>query len=253
MRAALLYRDETREAPDVLVERHAGLVKRIAVHLAGRLPPSVQVGDLIQAGLMGLLDAARHYEPSQGASFETYAGIRVRGAMLDEIRRNDWAPRAVRRRAREAAAAAMRVEARVLREAQDSEVATELGISLSEYHVILQDSAASRLTSLDDGGEDDDSRGDRPGDRIATRDGDPVKAMTDADLRGELARGIAELPERERMVMSLYYDDELNLKEIGAVLGVTESRVCQLHRQAVLRLRARLCVHGGDTGGHEQS
>lgn len=249
MRAALLYRDETREAPDVLVERHAGLVKRIAVHLAGRLPPSVQVGDLIQAGLMGLLDAARHYEPSQGASFETYAGIRVRGAMLDEIRRNDWAPRAVRRRAREAAAAAMRVEARVLREAQDTEVATELGISLSEYHAILQDSAASRLTSLDGGDEDDDS----PGDHVAARDGDPVKAMTDADLRGELARGIAELPERERMVMSLYYDDELNLKEIGAVLGVTESRVCQLHRQAVLRLRARLCVHGGDTGGYEQS
>jgi RNA polymerase sigma factor for flagellar operon FliA len=253
MKAALLYRDETCETPDVLVERHAGLVKRIAVHLASRLPPSVQVGDLVQAGLMGLLDATRHYEPAQGASFETYAGIRVRGAMLDEIRRNDWAPRAVRRRAREAAAAVVRVEARVLREARDTEVAAELGISLAEYHAILQDSTAARLTSLDDGDDGDDSPGDRPGDRIAARDGDPERAMGEADLRAELARGIAELPERERMVMSLYYDDELNLKEIGAVLGVTESRVCQLHRQAVVRLRARLSVHGGRSDTNDQS
>ena len=210
--------------------RHAVLVKRIAYHLAGRLPPSVEVDDLIQAGMLGLLEAAAHYSADRGASFETFAGIRIRGAMIDALRKLDWAPRSVHRRAREVAAAIREIEAASGEEAKDTQIAGRMGISLGEYHRIVQDAASCRLASLDDdviGG--------------AVSDGmDPFRDAVDEDFRAALARAIDDLPERERLVMSLYYSEELNLKEIGAVLKVTESRVCQLHGQALTRLKARL-------------
>ncbi|MDD3608900.1 MAG: RNA polymerase sigma factor FliA [Halothiobacillaceae bacterium] len=216
-----------------LLTRHAGLVKRIAYHLAARLPESVQVDDLVQAGMVGLLEAARHFDAAQGASFETYAGIRIRGAMLDELRRNDWAPRSVHRRWREVSEAVREVEASTGREARDSEVAQRLGMPVEEYHRILADSASAQLFSLDHGGEDNedltlDVEDERPG---------PAELCMDERFRQSLAAAIAALPERERLVMSLYYVDELNQREIGEVLGVTESRVCQIHNKAVLRLR----------------
>jgi len=221
---------------DALVMRHAELVKRIAYHLVGRLPPSVEVADLIQAGMLGLLEAASHFTADRGASFETYAGIRIRGAMLDALRKLDWAPRSVHRKARAAAAAVREVEAEFGREARDSEIAGRMGISIGEYHRIVQDAASCRLTSLDDSGGDDES----PINRTADVGPDPFGHIADEGFRAALASAIDELPERERLVMSLYYDDELNLKEIGAVLKVTESRVCQLHGQALVRLKARL-------------
>lgn len=214
-----------------LVARHAELVKRIAYHLAGRLPPSVEVEDLIQAGMIGLLEAASHFAADRGASFETYAGIRIRGAMIDALRKQDWAPRSVHRKARAAASAIREIEGREGREARDTEIAATMGISLDEYQRILQDSAACQIASVDD--VNDISA-------VTDHDANPLLDTENGALRGAVATAIAGLPERERLVMSMYYDDELNLKEIGAVLGISESRVCQLHGQALVRLRSRL-------------
>lgn len=226
----------TASRTDALVVRHAELVKRIAYHLAGRLPASVEVSDLIQAGMLGLLEAASNYTADRGASFETYAGIRIRGAMLDALRKLDWAPRSVHRKARAAAAAVRELEAEFGREARDSEIADKMGVSLGEYHRIAQDAASCRVASLDDSSGDEESLLGRVEDEGA----DPFLDATEHGFRSALAGAIKELPERERLVMSMYYDDELNLKEIGAVLKVTESRVCQLHGQALVRLKARL-------------
>jgi RNA polymerase sigma factor for flagellar operon FliA len=220
---------------DALVVQHAPLVKRIAYHLAGRLPKSVQPADLIQAGMIGLIEAARNYDPSQGASFETYAGIRIRGAMLDEVRRGDWTPRSVHRKAREMAQAICRIENAKGAEAKDSEIAQALGLPLAEYHQMLQDIAGQRILSFEDVALDEEALAD--GSEAAQG---PVDGLEDEERRAAMAEAIAALPERERLVLSLYYDDELNLREIGAALGVTESRVCQIHSQALVRLRARL-------------
>jgi RNA polymerase sigma factor for flagellar operon FliA len=220
-----------RPAFDDLVERHAALVKRIAYHLAGRLPSCVEVDDLIQAGMIGLLEAAGHYSADRGASFETYAGIRIRGAMIDALRQLDWAPRSVHRRSREVADAIREVEGRHGRTASDAEIAAEMRVPLEEYHAIVQDASTCQLASLED----------LPGvAEIAGAALDPSHDTEVGALRMSVAEAIAALPERERLVMSMYYDDELNLKEIGAVLGVSESRVCQLHGQALIRLRASL-------------
>jgi RNA polymerase sigma factor for flagellar operon FliA len=220
------------------VERHADLVRRIAYHLAGRLPPSVDVEDLIQAGMIGLLEAATNFNDGRGATFETYAGIRIRGAMIDALRKLDWAPRSVHRRAREAATVIRQIEGREGREARDSEIASAMGISLDEYARIVQDSAACQVASIDDDGAGGAVE-------IAANDADPLLDTENGALREAVAEAIAGLPERERLVMSLYYDEELNLKEIGAVIGVSESRVCQLHGQALIRLRSRLRTWNG--------
>jgi RNA polymerase sigma factor for flagellar operon FliA len=194
------------------------------------------VSDLIQAGMLGLLEAASNYTADRGASFETYAGIRIRGAMLDALRKLDWAPRSVHRKARAAAQAVRELEAEFGREARDGEIAARMGVSLDEYHKITHDAASCRIASLDDSSGDDDSLLGRVEDETA----DPFRDTSEDGFRNALSQAIKELPERERLVMSLYYDDELNLKEIGAVLKVTESRVCQLHGQALVRLKARL-------------
>jgi len=218
-----------REA-DALVTRHAELVKRIAYHLAGRLPPSVDVADLIQAGMLGLLEAASNYAANRGASFETYAGIRIRGAMIDALRKLDWAPRSVHRKARAVAAAVREIEKETGRDARDGEIAVRMGVPLEEYHSIVQDAACCRLASLDDATAATE----------AADGADPFREVANEGFRSALAQAIDLLPEREKLVMSLYYGDGLNLKEIGAVLKVTESRVCQLHGQALVRLKARL-------------
>ncbi len=229
---------ETQPAPDLdtLVRKHADLVKRIAYHLAGRLPPQVEIADLIQAGMMGLLEAAQNYASGRGASFETYAGIRIRGAMLDALRKLDWAPRSVHRKARAAALALREVEARLGAEANDSDVAAQMGVPLAEYQQILRDALGCQLLRLNDGEDGEDSSLDRLPDDAP----DPEGVALEVSRRRALAGAIGELPERERLVLSLYYEQELNLKEIGAVLKVSESRVCQLHGQALLRLKAIL-------------
>ncbi|MGD8672059.1 MAG: RNA polymerase sigma factor FliA [Thiogranum sp.] len=233
--------------PDIesedLVSKHAGLVKRIAYHLMSRLPPSVQADDLIQAGMIGLLEASRNYDASQGASFETYAGIRIRGAMLDEIRRTDWTPRSVHRKARQVAEAVREIENQEGRDARDVEVAEKLGIDLHEYHRILQDATGCRVFSIDDAGVNGD---DAPQPVADAPRNEPLDSLHNADFKAALAEAISNLPERERLVMAMYYDEELNLREIGDVLGVSESRVCQIHGQALIRLRARMTEWTGD-------
>ena len=219
-----------------LVEQHAALVKRIAYHLIARLPASVDVEDLIQAGMIGLLDASHQFNASQGASFETYAGIRIRGAMLDEIRRNDGAPRSVHRKAREISEKMHEVEQQKGRNATDKEVANALGLNLNDYHQQLQDASGHQLFSLDDFTDSDEAQA-QP---ITSTTAAPEDDVLEDDFQTALAQAIDTLPERERLLMSLYYNDELNLKEIGEVLGVSESRVSQIHSQTVIRLRSKL-------------
>ena len=219
-----------------LVVLHEPLVKRIAYHLMSRLPASVQADDLVQAGMIGLIEASRKFDPEQGASFETYAGIRIRGAMLDEIRRTDWTPRSVHRKAREVAEAVRKIENEKGRDARDVEVAKVMGLELNDYHKILQDATGCRIFSYEDPG----TLGEENFAQQARQPNQPLENLQKSDFKVGLADAIKGLPERERLVMALYYDEELNLREIGDILGVSESRVCQIHGQALIRLRARM-------------
>lgn len=220
------------------VEKFAPLVKRIAYHLMTRLPASVQVDDLIQAGLIGLLDAAANYDGTQGAQFETYAVQRIRGAMLDELRHADWLPRTVRKNLRQIEAAISKLEQKLRRPPTEAEVAAELGVSLADYQQMLLDARGHQLVYYEDLQEAEGA--DFLERHHATDSDDPLRMVEDRDFRRQLIEAIKGLPERERLVMAMYYEQDLNLREIGEVLGVTESRVCQLHTQAVARLRARL-------------
>ncbi|WP_409989059.1 RNA polymerase sigma factor FliA [Cellvibrio sp.] len=233
-----MYDKAEQSLHNARIEEFAPLVKRIAYHMMMRMPASVQVDDLIQAGMIGLIEAAQKYDSSKGASFETYAGIRIRGAIVDEMRRGDWAPRSVHRNSRRIAQAIKAVEARTGRDAQDAEVAAELGVDLPEYFSMLQDSNCSRLYSYEETFGEEDSNIDASDTSSAFAS--PFEGLQREGLKQALAAAIAQLPERERMVLALYYTEELNLKEIGLVLGVSESRVSQIHSQAAARLKARL-------------
>ncbi len=231
-----MYNDVQTLRAEELIRNHAPLVKRIAHHLLARLPASVQVDDLIQAGMIGLLEASRKYEVSKGASFETYAGIRIRGAMMDEIRKGDWVPRSVHRNARRIAEAIKIIEDREGRDAQDDEIAYELNMSLDEYFSCLRDSNGGKLFSYEELSE----QGDGAVDQCSDESQSPVHNVVSEAFKASLVKEIDNLPERERMVLSLYYEEELNLKEIGLVLSVSESRVSQILAQTALRLRSRL-------------
>ncbi len=233
-----MYEKKTLRDAQINIEDYAPLVKRIAYHMMMRMPASVQVDDLIQAGMIGLIEASQKYDMSRGASFETYAGIRIRGAIVDEMRRGDWVPRSVHRNARRVSQAIAAVEARTGRDATDAEVAEELGVSLGEYFVMLQDSNSSRLFSYEETFGEEDSNIDASEHSSAFTS--PLDGMQRDGLKRALVEAIRQLPEREQLVLSLYYDQELNLKEIGLVLGVSESRVSQIHSQAAARLRNRL-------------
>jgi RNA polymerase sigma factor for flagellar operon FliA len=228
-----VYSELQDQSPDVLVREYASLVKRIAHHLISRLPSSVQPDDLIQSGMIGLLEAASKYDPGKGASFETYAGIRIRGSMVDEIRKGDWVPRSVHRNVRSVTAAMKSLEGRLGRDATDREIADEMNVTLTEFFSIMKDAAGSRLFSF----EEIPMTGEQG---VVSNTPNPLDQVQKRDFQRSLAAAIGKLPEREQLVLSLYYDDELNLKEIGEVLGVSESRVSQIHTQAALRLRSKL-------------
>ncbi|MFJ2995061.1 RNA polymerase sigma factor FliA [Pandoraea sp. NPDC087047] len=218
--------------------QYAPLVRRLALQLMAKLPASVELEDLIQAGMLGLLDAANRYQETQGAQFETYASQRIRGAMLDELRELDWASRGIRKTARQIEKAVQRLEQRLGRGPSESEIAGEMSIGLSEYQQMLQDVHGCQLIYY----EDFEAADEEPFiDRICADPGaDPLTMLLDEGLRGGVVDAIDRLPEREKLLMSLYYEQGLNLREIGAVLEVSESRVCQLHSQAISRLRATL-------------
>jgi RNA polymerase sigma factor FliA len=219
-----------------LIGRYFALVQRIAHHALWRLPAGLQNDDLVQAGLIGLLQAARSYDPELSASFETYAGIRIRGAMLDEVRRHDWAPRSAHRLSREMSVAIRAVEHRTARAARVEEIAAELGVNASRYHEMVRKIAESRVVSLDSMFE---SEGERP-DLLESPDDDPSRTHVRGDFFAAAKVAIGKLPERERLILSLYFDEEMSLKEIGELLGISASRVCQIRWQALSQLRSRL-------------
>lgn len=245
--ATARYRTHEHGSAADIVERHGELVRRIAHHLAARLPSSVEIDDLIQAGMLGLIDAARNFQADQGAAFETYASIRIRGAMIDEIRRGDWVPRSVHRRYRELVAATREIEQRTGCPATGQQIADALGVGLDEYHHMVENAARGQLVSLDAHMDEHDGEP-----RLAVADGaSPERALVSDAFRHALGDAIGDLPEREQLVLSLYYEQELNLREIGAVLSVSESRVCQIHGQAMVRLRARLGEWRDEAGNDE--
>jgi RNA polymerase sigma factor FliA len=233
-----IYTAKGHVTRDRQVLEYAPLVKRIAYHMMARVPPSVRLDDLIQAGMIGLLDALNRYEEAQGAQFETYAAQRIRGAMLDELREADTLPRGVRRNMRQIEAAVSALEQRLGRAPGEQEVADALNVPLADYQNMLQEARGYQLLYYEDlSDEEDEDFLDR---NCADQRPTPFESLADERLRTALVQAIGELPEREKLLMSLYYEQELNLREIGEVLGVTESRVCQLHSQAVARLRSRL-------------
>lgn len=234
MNGHAMYAEVQNFGDENIATQHAALVKRIAFHLINRMPASVQVDDLIQAGMLGLLEAASHFDASQGASFETYAGIRIRGSMIDEIRKLDWTPRSVHRKYRAVTEAIRKIENEKGIDASDKEIARELGISLSEYHHILIDSNNARLSSMEALQEQGDYQLPQSGDNT------PFDSLSDSEYQHKLAESIHSLPDKEQLVMSLYYHDELNFREIGLILDVSESRVCQIHGQAMLRVRSKM-------------
>ena len=236
MSGVAMYSSVQSGGTDQRVMQHAPLVKRIAYHLLNRLPDSIQVDDLIQAGMLGLLEAIKNFDATQGASFETYAGIRIRGSMIDEVRRCDWTPRSVHKKSRMVSDAIKVIENKTGSAARDVDVAGHLGISLDEYNLILQDSNSCRIFSVEELAE----TGDHAFDETHAADDAPDVNLSREGFQQALASAIEGLPERERLVISLYYDEELNLREIGEVLNITESRVSQISTQAVLRLRSRL-------------
>jgi RNA polymerase sigma factor for flagellar operon FliA len=223
---------------DALVNELAPLVKRIAYHFMAKLPASVEVDDLIQAGLIGLLDAAKNFDDTQGAQFETYAIQRIRGSILDELRQADWLPRNVRKNLRKIESAVAELEQRFGRAPREAELAEHMQVDLAAYQQMLLDARGYQLLHYEDFQESDE--GDFFDSFLTDGQRGPLEILEDAGFRRHLVQAISALPEREKLVMGLYYEQEMNLKEIGEVLGVSESRVCQLHGQAVSRLRARM-------------
>jgi len=221
---------------NALVERHAPLVKRIAHHLIARLPASVLVDDLIQAGMIGLLEASRNFDGSKGASFETFAGIRIRGSMLDEIRKGDWTPRSVHKNGRAITDAINKVERETGRDARDVDIAKKLEVNIEQYHQMLSEVNAGKIIGMEDLGVTEDVVTTEQ-----TKGSDtPFEDLLQGSFQKALAHAITTLPEREAIVLSLYYDEELNLREIGEVLDVSESRVSQIHSQAMLKLKSKM-------------
>ena len=223
------YAQNPLASVDELVRDYLPLVKKIGLHLVARMPPEIELDDMMQVGMIGLIQASSTYDASQGASFATYAGIRIKGAMLDEVRRNDWKPRSVQQSMKKVTAAINHLESRLGRQVSDSEIAAELEMPLEDYHELSRELVCSRMTSLDGMDPGDDSE-----------DLDPFAQIENVELKGMLTEAIKALPEKEMLMMSLYYGDELNLKEIGEVLGVSESRVSQIHGQALARVRAKV-------------
>jgi RNA polymerase sigma factor for flagellar operon FliA len=234
-----MYTAQGRLDANVLLKQYSPLVRRLAHQMIAKLPANVELDDLIQVGMIGLHDALGRFDIGQGVQFETFATQRIRGAMLDELRGSDWMSRGNRRQQREIEAAVHRLEQSLGRAPQESEIAKEMGVSLEAYQDTLTKVRGTQLVYLEDmsGDEGGDDYLDR---HVADEDANPLAMLQDHRMREALVEAIKHLPEREQYVMSMYYEHDMNLKEIAAVLGVTESRVCQLHSQSIARLRVKL-------------
>jgi len=236
-----MYNANGKTDKNNLLTEHAPLVKKLAYQMKARLPPSVEVDDLVQAGMIGLLDAVNRYEETHGAQFETYAVQRIRGAMLDELRSSDWLPRSMRQNMRKIETAMTTLQQRLGRPPKETEVAQQLKLSLEAYQEMLADGGGHQLVYYEDFHDTSEGAHEHFLDRYCPESSDdPLQALMNSGFREAVIDAITALPEREKILMGLYYEQEMNLKEIGAVMGVSESRVCQLHGQAIARMRATL-------------
>jgi len=224
---------------NAMLKQYSPLVRRLAHQMIAKLPANVEIDDLIQVGMIGLHDAMSRFDSEQGVQFETFATQRIRGAMLDELRGSDWMSRGGRRQQREIETAVHKLEQKLGRAPQESEIAEAMGMSLSQYQEVLGKVRGTQLVYLEDmsGDEGGDDYLDR---HVSNEDANPLSMLQDHRMREALVEAIKNLPEREQYVMSMYYEHDMNLKEIAAVLKVTESRVCQLHSQSIARLRVKL-------------
>jgi RNA polymerase sigma factor FliA len=234
-----MYTPKGRLDNNTLIKQYSPLVRRLAHQMIAKLPANVEVDDLIQVGLIGLTDALSRFDAEQGVQFETFATQRIRGAMLDELRGGDWMSRGTRRQQREIEVAVHKVEQRLGRAPKEEEIAKEMGLPLAEYQELLGKVRGTQLVYLEDmsGDDGDNDYLDR---HVADDNANPMAQLQDHRMREALVAAIKNLPEREQFVMSMYYEHDMNLKEIAAVLKVTESRVCQLHSQSIARLRVKL-------------
>ena len=238
-----MYTSKGQLDRNAMIRQYQPLVRKLAHHMMAKLPANVQVDDLIQVGLIGLSEALTRFESNQGVQFETFATQRIRGAMLDELRENDWVSRGTRKSQKEIEESMWRLEHRLGRSPLESEIAADLGISLTDYQSLLGKVKGTQLVYLEDmtgNSEDEDSFLDR---HLGDSNADPINVLRDTRLRQALVTAIGNLPEREQYIMSMYYEQDMNLKEIAAVLDVTESRICQLHSQSIARLRAKMRTH----------
>ena len=237
-----MYTAKGRLEIDAMLRQYSPLVRRLAHQMIAKLPANVEIDDLIQVGMIGLTDALTRFDAGQGVQFETFATQRIRGAMLDELREGDWMSRSSRKSQKDIEHAVHRLEQKLGRSPLESEIADEMELSLADYQSLLGKVRGTQLVYLEDmtHGEDDDGFLDR---HVADAAADPVELLRDQRLRTSLVNAIKSLPEREQHIMGMYYEHDMNLKEIAAVLGVTESRVCQLHSQSIARLRAKMRSH----------
>ena len=234
-----MYTQKGRLEANTMLRQYSPLVRRLAHQMIAKLPANVDIDDLIQVGMIGLNDAMTRFDPAQGVQFETFATQRIRGAMLDELRGSDWMSRGDRRHQRDIEAAVHKLEHRLGRPPSEAEIAAEMGMKLSEYQELLTKVRGTQLVYLEDmaGDEGEEDFLDR---HMVDSESNPLGRLSDRRMREALVKAIENLPEREQYVMSMYYEHDMNLKEIAAVLGVTESRVCQLHSQSIARLRTKL-------------
>ena len=234
-----MYTAKGRLDNNAMLQQYSPLVRRLAHQMIAKLPANVEIDDLIQVGMIGLNDALSRFDTGQGVQFETFATQRIRGAMLDELRGADWMSRGNRKQQRSIESAVHRLEQKLGRPPLESEIAKEMGISLTDYQELLGKVRGTQLVYLEDMSGDDGDQ-DYLDRHVADKEADPLSQLNDHRLREALVAAIKTLPEREQYVMSMYYEQDMNLKEIAAVLGVTESRVCQLHSQSIARLRVKL-------------
>ena len=242
LKGAKAYEGQRVAERNTLVVKYAPLVKRVALHLKTRLPSYVDANDLIQSGMVGLIDAIQNFKDGQGAAFETYAAIRIRGSIIDQLRQSDWTPRSVHQNTRAIRDALTRLSHELGRPPTDIEVAARLNVDINRYHQMLLESNSSQIMCIEDTGLTDDVIGDRPLNEISGTNPDDklFESLNGLQFRDALAKSIESLPDRERTIVSFYYDQELNLREIGMIMGISESRTCQILAQALVRLRGDL-------------
>ena len=238
--SAEAYKTADQDKRDELIKDYLPLVRRVVHRLAGRLPSEVDIKEMLNSGIIGLVDALEKYDPQHETNFSTYAQFRIRGAILDSFRSQDWAPRSLRHKSHQLSNAYLKLEKELGRPAEDNEMAEELGITLADFHKLLSDVSGVVILSFEELGFGHGEERFMADEFLPSGQADPLKDLLEGEKVGIIARALDRLPEKERLVISLYFYEELNLKEIGEIIGVTESRASQIRSRALLRLKSYL-------------